>query len=330
MNHTIPASCWWRHSPRVAFDGLPSRLAAVSDASAASSAAGADVASADPSASMSEVESPLRYAPFARLPSPPLHQQLIAASLPYALLSYAGLQPPGSVGSAALDVDGARQMLRSACVAFAGAGVIRFAATPLTAAQWDITFNRGNGSMLWTALAALASDAAASGCRLLPVLFWSPWTVPDAYSEPLGLVMDMTKPSQARAAQLSFAEELVRRLAGDPVVAGWDIGNAHNLLLDTALAAAVPRVWPLPASGAAGAPPRSAADDISTAAFLDWQRAVVDVIRGADPLRRPISSGHAWPRANAASARRAVPANADLPDAIPFCFVLRLSSISSG
>lgn len=42
---------------------------------------------------------------------------------------------------------------------------------------------------------------------------------------------------------------------------------------------------------------------------------MVDVIRGADPLRRPISSGHAWPRADAASARQAIAANADLPDA---------------
>ena len=171
--------------------------------------------------------------------------------------------------------------MRDACTG-AGFTVLRVSATSfwpdIMRATWF-----ANRTAYLELFDTFINDAAAANCSVLLDLFWNPFMFADAVGEPLGVSMDLTRPSLARTAMLDFAGALVTRYAHTRTVAGWEWGNEWNLLVDLNMTAQQPALAPgrgTPAS-------RSAADNFSTDGLMGLMQVVTTAVTAADPLQRP-------------------------------------------
>lgn len=192
----------------------------------------------------------------------------------------------------------ARAAAQSAC-GDNGFLLVRFAALPYWPAQAHALLNDTAG--YWAVMDAAIGDAAARGCtRLVPSLFWNPFTLADLHGEPLGTALRAGNASRAYRAMREYAAAFAARYATHSAIAAFEVGNEWNLLADLDLDNSTAFCAP-----ALGTPPRrSLADNVSSddvvAALGDWAA----VVRAADALGRPVSCGHSLPRPAAEHLRR--------------------------
>jgi len=273
MTHKLPASCFWQAPPRSAYSGLGQNSTAV-----ATILSGATPLPAWDAA----LQTAYAPSPQAFTSLPPTRASV---AIPDLLWQFLGLGPASTAGNASF----AHSLLTAACSR--NFTTLRFAASPFWPSDWQTTYF-SNPAAFWDTFSTLVDHAKTAGCRLLPSLLWNPWALPDLYGEALGKAADLSAPSSSRDAQLRFVADAVARFAWEPAIVAWEVGDAHNALLDVPLAGSAVGCGP---AGTGTPATRTAADLLTSAAYGDWQRAVVDSIRAADPLRRPVSSGHTLP-----------------------------------
>lgn len=182
----------------------------------------------------------------------------------------------------------------AACQACSDRGftTVRVAASPFWPSQWALYMS--NETAYWEAAVPFAEALSAGGCVAVYSLFWNIFALPDLYGEPLGaLVAGARGDSSSRsfAASLRYIDAFVGRFAQSQSVAAWELTNEFNLLFD------LDQSRLCVSCGGPGSPSeRTKADNVSTDDGSALLTAWADRIRAADPLRRPVSSGHSLPR----------------------------------
>jgi hypothetical protein len=298
MTHKLPASCLWQAPPRSAYSGLGQNSTAVAIILSGATALPAWDAALQTA-----------YAPSA-IAFTSLPPTRASVAVPDLLWQFLGLGPASTSGNASF----AHSLLTAACSR--NFTTLRFAASPFWPSDWQTSYF-SNPAAFWDTFSALVDHAKAAGCRLLPSLLWNPWALPDLYGEALGKAADLSTPSPSRDAQLRFVADAVARFAWEPAIVAWEVGDAHNALLDVPLAGSAVGCGP---AGTGTPAMRTAADLLTSAAYGDWQRAVVDTIRAADPLRRPVSSGHTLPNKRSRALREAAANSSSAPAAAACAF----------
>jgi hypothetical protein len=222
--------------------------------------------------------------------------------MPNLLHMYLGIAPEGPAEARA-------QMDRARAAGFTHA---RFIAS----GYWPADMTRANGwrtnpSAYWQAMDQLMADARARQLRLVPSLLWNAWLFPDLNNQPLSALF--TPGSATRTMADQYVREFVQRYANEPAVAVWELGNEWNLLADldfstcTVCAGSTPNACGSLAPSLGTPCRRTTGDNIfscnacrgvsTTVQDLgQWAQAVAQLIKQHDPLQRPVSSGHAWPR----------------------------------
>ncbi len=136
-------------------------------------------------------------------------------------------------------------------------------------------------------------SAERHGIGLIPSLFWHLSAVPDLVGEPCNRWGDPS--SRTLAFMRQYTREVVSRYAASPAIWGWEFGNEYNLAADLPNAAEHrPPVVP----GLGTAAQRTAADDLTHAAFRVALQEFAQEVRRHDPSRI-IVSGNATPRPSA-------------------------------
>ncbi len=225
--------------------------------------------------------------------------------MPNLLHMYLGIAPEGPVQARA-QMDAVRA---------AGFTHARFIAS----GYWPVDMTRANGwrtnpTAYWQAVDQLMADARARQLRLVPSLLWQAWLFPDLNNAPLSALFTPGTPTRTMADQ--YVREFVQRYATDPAVVVWEIGNEWNLLADLDHSVCTVCAGTTPNGCGALAPSlgtpcrRTTADNffscnscrsVSTATqdLGQWAAAMAQLIKQHDTLQRPVSTGHAYPRASA-------------------------------
>ena len=202
------------------------------------------------------------------------------------LWSYAGL----TTGNASF----ARDTMFAACQQ-RNFTFIRFAALPYWPRDISALYF-ADPSGYWKLMDAIVADATTASCRLMPSLFWNMLAIADVYHEPGGVVYDPALgPSEARSAMAEFAAAFATRYNSSATIIAWETGNEYNLIYDLNMTEQQPFICTACGSPAA----RTQADNVSTAGGVAWQQYMTKVLREADPMGRPVSSGHAMARPDA-------------------------------
>ncbi|MBI5497947.1 MAG: hypothetical protein HY904_23290 [Deltaproteobacteria bacterium] len=227
----------------------------------------------------------------------------MGVNLPNILHGYLGIAPEGPAG-ARTNMDSARA---------AGFTHARFIAS----GYWPTDMTTGAGwvadkAAYFAAFDALVTDARARGLRLIPSLLWHLFLFPDLNNQPLSALF--TPGSATRQMAEEYIRDVVTRYAGQDVILFWEIGNELNLAADLDFSTCSVCSGATNACGslvpALGTPcQRTSADNFfschacrgvtSTAEDLgQFAGAITALIHGLDP-GKPVSTGHAYPRASA-------------------------------
>jgi hypothetical protein len=164
----------------------------------------------------------------------------------------------------------------------------------------------GNGTEYWPTLDAIMQAFTSSGCfTLVPIIFYNPYALVDAFREPMGLFASAARNktmvggklaggvSNAWDASLAYLRALIPRYSTWTSIRAWELSNDWNLQFDMDAGSGCYACEPLRGTPAA----RSRWDNISTYDGVKVQQAWAGYIRALDgALSRPISSGHAMPR----------------------------------
>lgn len=178
-------------------------------------------------------------------------------------------------------------MLHDACSR--GFTFIRFAASTFWPSQ--MALYQTNASAYWEVLDTVVALAKANGCGLLPSIFWNLFLFSDLSQEPAGALME-PQTSKAYAAMEAYATAMVRRYATEPTIVAWEIGNEWSLIMDLNMSDRTDCCAP-----GMGTPlHRTSADNVSTDGLMLTMAGLAGAVRAADPLARPVTSGHALPR----------------------------------
>ncbi len=234
----------------------------------------------------------------------------IGVNMPALLFMYLGIGPEGAAEARA-------QMDRARAAGFTHA---RFIAS----GYWPVDMTRSNGwrtnpALYWQAVDQLMGDARARQLRLVPSLLWNAWLFPDLNNQPLSAMF--TPGSTTRTMADQYVREFVQRYANEPAVAVWEIGNEWNLLADLDFSTCTVCAGSPANSCAALAPSlgtpcrRVVGDNIFSCNSCrnvsspvqdlgQWAQAVAQLVKQNDPLQRPVSTGHAYPRSSAAHLAR--------------------------
>lgn len=204
---------------------------------------------------------------------------VVAVDLLWSLLNEA----PGN----ATHVD---SMLRDACSR--GFTFIRFAGSAFWPTQ--MALYQSNASAYFEVFDMVVSLAKAHGCGLVPSLFWNIFLFPDLVHEPAGA---LTQPStsKAYAAMVAYATAAVSRYASEPAIVAWEVANEWNLVMDLNMSGRTDECAP----GMGTPAVRTTADNVSTDGLMLTMTGLAETIRAADPMHRPVTSGHALPRPQA-------------------------------
>jgi hypothetical protein len=190
---------------------------------------------------------------------------------------------------------------RGAC-AERGFTTVRVAGSPFWPTQgWPLYLS--DEDAFWAAAAPFADALTSGGCSAIYSIFWNIFALPDVFGEPLGALVAGARgdtSSRSFATSLRYIDAFVGKFAASQRVAAWELTNELNLLFDLDMSTQCP------GCGGPGSPKvRTRADNISTddgiALFTAWAAR----IRAADPLQRPISTGHALARPSAEHLRAA-------------------------
>ena len=163
-----------------------------------------------------------------------------------------------------------------------------------------------NGTEYWPTLDAIMQAFTSSGCfTLVPIIFYNPYALVDAFREPMGLFASAARNktmvggklaggvSNAWDASLAYLRALIPRYSTWTSIRAWELSNDWNLQFDMDAGSGCYACEPLRGTPAA----RSRWDNISTYDGVKVQQAWAGYIRALDgALSRPISSGHAMPR----------------------------------
>ncbi len=169
--------------------------------------------------------------------------------------------------------------------------VVRFSAGGYWPVEWGMY--RTNRTEHWRRMDVIVHAAETNHIGLVPSLFWMWSTVPDIVGEPVSAWGD------TNSATIQFMREytstMVKRYVNSAAILMWEFGNEHNLNADLPNAAEHrPPVVPEMGTPAV----RSDQDEITHAMMRTALREFALEVRRHDP-RRPITSGHAFPRPSA-------------------------------
>lgn len=193
------------------------------------------------------------------------------------------------------NVSHVQTMLQDACSR--GFTFLRFGGS----LYWPLQMNQSylqNETGYWAMYDTIVDLAAANGCLLMPTVAWNTFMFSDLVNESLGALASPAT-SAAFAAMSAYATKLVTRYATNPTIAAWELFNEFNLLADLNMTGSTDSCAPPLGTPAV----RTAADNISTDGMIAVMSALAGVIRANDPLKRPVTTGHALPRPAAAHLR---------------------------
>lgn len=178
-------------------------------------------------------------------------------------------------------------MLHDACSR--GFTFIRFAGS----AFWptEMALYESNATAYWEAFDTVVALAKGEGCHLLPSLIWNLFLFSDIVGESLGSLMQPAT-SKAYRAMEAYVVNAVQRYADEPTIVAWEIGNEWSLIMDINMTGRTDCCAP----GKGTPARRTAADNVSTDGLMLTMNGLAEAVRAADPLHRPVTSGHALPR----------------------------------
>lgn len=180
---------------------------------------------------------------------------------------------------------------RFAWLATNGASFVRFSAGGYWPSEWGLY--QTNRAEHWRRLDAVVHAAETNRVGLVPSLFWFLSTVPDLVGEPVSAWGDTN--SQTLRFLRQYTREVVTRYRESPAIWMWELGNEYNLVADLPNAAE----HRPPVVAELGTPrERSARDELTHSMIRTALREFALEVRRHD-ARRPITSGHAFPRPSA-------------------------------
>lgn len=239
-----------------------------------------------------------------------------AVALNYPLI---GVNMPGLLWDAlARPGEGLSQGLSAASAACStNMTLVRFAAGPKY--PDGVGAYTRNATFFWQVADSVVYGLAAAGCaHLVPTLFHNPFAFTDFAVTGLGTLaraaMNQTSDAagvRALGATMAYIDAFVKRYSGLVSIVAWELSHEMNLLFDVDLTASPAT---LVESGAAPAPAwvaprngtkaeRDASDSLTTEMGVGLMRAWLSRVKASDPMRRPVSTGHAVPRVNAQALR---------------------------
>lgn len=172
---------------------------------------------------------------------------------------------------------------------------VRFAAMPYYPVDFVGYLNTPES--YWTTMDCAIHALIDGGCnKLIPSFFFNAFTVSDTVKEPLGMLSTGARAGGASTASWNtsnqYLVDFITRYGDSPAIAAWEIGNEWNLLCD------IDQSTLCVACNPPGGTPsfRTRADNISTSDWMVISAGWASTIRAADPLHRPITSGHAVAR----------------------------------
>jgi hypothetical protein len=172
-----------------------------------------------------------------------------------------------------------------------GVSFVRFSAGGYWPVEWGLY--QTNRTEHWRRMDGVVRAAETNRIGLVPSLFWHWSTVPDLVGEPANAWGD----THSRTIRFlrEYTREMVTRYVDSPAIWIWELGNEYNLVADLPNAAEHrPPVVP-----ELGTPhERSARDELTHAMVRTALREFALEVRRHDS-RRPITSGHAFPRPSA-------------------------------
>jgi hypothetical protein len=185
-----------------------------------------------------------------------------------------------------------------------GLATVRFSVSPIYPDEFSLW--RTNSSLFWINVNSAIKQMTSGGCKLVPVLFWNPFLVPDTYGFQglRSLVVGAANITNNTAwdASLRFIADATRRLSIMSNVIAWELVNEANLLFD--VDNSVDRGGHFIDKIRLTASERTtAADNITTDEWRLVQLQWAAVIRANDPIGRPIGSGHSLARREAEALR---------------------------
>lgn len=215
-----------------------------------------------------------------------LPTQFVSMNMVDLYWTYSGISP--------MNRSFAQQRMKEAC-SRRGFTFIRFSSLNFWPSDVNETYLQ-NPSLYWSTMDQLVNDAASYNCTLMPSLFWQLFVFPDLFNEPGGQVFNVQEPSKARDAQINYVQTFIQRYQSNPVFIAWELGNEYNLFIDLNATQQQPVIAP----GKGTPNKRTAADNITTDMYIQWQKLMVDKIHQYNTVNpRPISSGNAIPRSDA-------------------------------
>jgi hypothetical protein len=172
-----------------------------------------------------------------------------------------------------------------------GVAFVRFSAGGYWPVEWGLY--QTNRTEHWRRMDVIVRAAETNRIGLVPSLFWNWSTVPDLVGEPANAWGDTH--SRTIRFMRDYTREMVTRYVDSPAIWMWELGNEYNLVADLPNAAEHrPPVVP-----ELGTPrERSARDEVTHAMVRTALREFALEVRRHDS-RRPITSGHAFPRPSA-------------------------------
>jgi hypothetical protein len=172
-----------------------------------------------------------------------------------------------------------------------GVAFVRFSAGGYWPVEWGLY--QTNRTEHWRRMDVVVRAAETNRIGLVPSHFWNWSTVPDLVGEPASAWGDTH--SRTIHFMREYTREMVTRYVDSPTIWMWELGNEYNLVADLPNAAEHrPPVVP-----ELGTPhERSARDEVTHAIVRTELREFAREVRRHDP-RRPITSGHAFPRPSA-------------------------------
>lgn len=168
---------------------------------------------------------------------------------------------------------------------------IRFNANGFFPIDWKLYQTDKNS--YFQAFDELVKNAESKGIGLVPVLFWTFFTVPDLIGEPVNQWGNLD--SATHELMRRFTLEVVRRYAHSPAIWAWEYGN--EVLHDADLPSAEQGLgWVEPKLGTPNQ--RTINDKVYRKDIYVAYSAFAKVVRSIDSMR-PIFSGDTTPRASA-------------------------------
>ena len=185
-----------------------------------------------------------------------------------------------------------------------GLAAVRFSVAPIYPDEFSLW--RTNSSLFWSNVNSAIKQMTSGGCKLVPVLFWNPFLVPDTYDGQglRSLVVGAANITNNTAwdASLRFIADATQRLSIMSNVIAWELVNEANLLFD--VDNSIDRGGHFIDTTRLTASARTqATDNITTDEWRLVQIQWAAVIRANDPIGRPIGSGHSLARREAEGLR---------------------------